>query len=121
MAVDVLGRRSIGVDQPLGGSIHPYADHDAILANRLADFRFTYYDPSGVYEPPFSFAWLYRMTDSYTPSAPIDGYPDPVNAADFVLVDANGLIAFDSTISDVFEDREWGNRLRVLQWRQAEA
>ena len=115
------GREAIGVDQPSGGSLYPFASQPSDdLDLLIADFYLSYADDRCSFTRPFHIAWLYGFGEN--PYGPLPGYPTPTHTHDILVYDADDNVVFDSTADGVtMTDRYWGDRLHIIEWTSGEA
>jgi hypothetical protein len=114
------GRQPIGVNQPPYDSAnYPFVAPSTDIARLLADFYLTYLDPTASFTLPLQVAWLYGFGDTVV--SPPGGFPTPAHDYDLVVTDALGATVFDSTTASGYETTDWGDRLRIIQWRGADA
>lgn len=110
------GREPISVDQPPGGSGQTYPFHlpsDDIF-RLFADAYIAYEASMGEFALPLKLAWAYGFGETVV--SPIGGWPTPTHNYDVVIHDSEGNVFFDSTTADSFETRDWGDRLRIVEW-----
>jgi hypothetical protein len=111
-ATSVRGRQSIAVNQPTGGgSDYPFifkSDLSSIIADA---YLYTCADCRAL-EKPFSIKWLYGFGTDPVPSA-----ISPVHDQDILINDANGVEVFNSLNADSYSSQDWGDRLRVIEWK----
>ncbi len=107
----VIARTSVS-QAPFSGSFYPFSEREEV-AEFLLDFYLQYTDDDSAYVLPFRINWLYGFGDIALAAPP--GSPTPVHAFDFVLVDAEDTVVFDSTTGD-YQETAWGIDRKVLQW-----
>jgi hypothetical protein len=93
------GRRGLGLNQPQSGLDYPLVSASDDIAGLLADFYFAYEGTNTNVKHPIKIKWLYGVGCNVV--APPAETPTPQNEADIVLVDANGVVVFDSTAATV--------------------
>ena len=126
IALDPLGRRGIGVDQPQSGSDYPLVGPPSSdIRYLLADAALSYDDPfdygqaARPFKPPFRIWWLHGA--GCEPSELRAHTPTPAHAADVLIIDADRCVVFDSTQATNFLSRAWGPRLHVYAWETDDA
>lgn len=135
---DQYGRQGIGVTQPYSGTDYPLLEPSEDIRYLLADMHVAIEQPTDYtgeppYQLPLRIQWLYGFgcddpewtlplsasCESFGSSA--NCQPTPRHSHDIILTDQDGRIVFDSTQQAVqYDTREWGDRLRVVTWRQAD-
>jgi len=112
---DSRGRQPIGLEQPPGGGTnYPFVSPSADVKHLLGDFFLSFDDLSDTAVYPLRVSWLYGFgTDVVT--KPADA-PNPTHSHDIVVVDANNVVVFDSTLATSFKATAWDNRLLILEW-----
>ena len=107
------GRRSIAVNQPLGGGSNYPFTKPSDVNQIVADAYFYSSGQTCTYTLPISIKWLYGFGTelSYSP------YFMP-HERDILLIDSNGDTVFDSTQADLYKSEDWGDgtRYRVHEW-----
>lgn len=109
------GRQPIAVNQPpSGGSLYPFVNPSPDILYLLGDFFVSFDDLADEIVYPLRVAWMYGFgTNSVSPPA---GWPTPTHNHDLVIVDANDVVVFDSTLAIRFTHSTWDNRLLILEW-----
>jgi hypothetical protein len=99
------GRRGIGVNQPQAGLHYPFVEPAPEVQYLIADFYLAYEDLNSAYQHPFKLKWVYGLgCESST------AVKAPAHAADVLVVDANDVTVFDSTIGCEFASWGWGSK-----------
>lgn len=123
------GRRGVGVVQPQSGLDYPFVAPSPDIRYLVADFHLTF-DDAGEYSsnvpkvaPPLKIKYLYNV--GCADNEPSQNFPTPRAgaAADIQIVDANGLVVFD-TFSGVDVENEpqaWGTDYRIYSWKKGRA
>ena len=113
------GRQPIAVNQPPGGgSLYPFVNPSPDILYLLGDFFVSFDDLSDEIVYPLRVAWMYGFgTNSVSPPS---GWPTPTHSHDLVVVDANDVIVFNSTLATRFTHSTWDNRLLILEWTNAD-
>lgn len=110
------GRDPIAVDQTQGGDNYPFSEQPSDdISDLVADLYFGFEAEVCDITYPLKLAWLSGFGEVNNP--PIEGWPEPTHEYDLVITDGDDNVVFDSTEADWFEYREWGDRLRVAEWR----
>ena len=110
-----FGRFGIGVDQQQGGQTYPFVRPSDDISRLAADFYLAYEDPILEHPLPLKVAWLYGFgcLDVGAPA----GRPTPTHDYDLIVEDANGEVVFDSTVATSYTTKDWGDRLRIIEWQ----
>lgn len=87
---------------------YPLVAPSADIQYLLADFHIAYRDQTQTIQHPLRIKWLYGIGCDIT-SAP-SWAPEPTHEADILVVDANDVTVFDSTITPVFNTWCWGRK-----------
>ena len=120
------GRAGIGVVQPQSGLNFPLIAPSADIKYLLADFYLSY-DDAGEYTPavspaqhPLRIKYLYGI--GCVNNTPAGDFPEPVHAADIVVVDANDRVIFDTNNEETtFAAAAWSADYRIYEWKNSGA
>jgi hypothetical protein len=112
---DPRGRQPIGLEQPPGsGTNYPFVSPSDDIKHLLGDLFLSFDDLADTVVYPLRVSWLYGFgTDVVTPPT---GVPTPTHSHDIVIVDANNVVVFNSTLATRFTATPWDNRLLILEW-----
>lgn len=113
------GRQPIAVNQPpSGGSLYPFVNPSNDILYLLGDFFVSFDDIDDEIVYPLRVAWMYGFGTNAV--APPPGWPTPAHSHDLVIVDANDVVVFDSTLAITFTSSTWDNRLEILEWTNSD-
>jgi hypothetical protein len=110
----VRGGRGIGVNPE--GLDYPFLDPSEDIQGLLADVYLSHEVHTAVL--PLRIDWMYGFDTAF-------GYPPPddstTNVVNLRIRDANDVVIFDSTTATYYRAVNFGDRLRIHEWRNADA
>lgn len=107
--------QTVSVNQtPGNGTDYPFVAPTTAVQYLLGDLFLSYIDDSCDFRPPFRVVWMAGFGSSVVanPSA----YTS-THARDIVIVDANDVVVFDSTLATDYSENDWGTELYVCCWQ----
>lgn len=110
------GRKSIAVNQPIGGgSAYPFTK-TSDLSQLFADIYLFSVGNVCSYTFPLRIQWIFGFGNE------LGYFPDPPtvsNPREMTIVDANGTVVFNTGTASSYMSQEWGDDYLVHEWKSS--